>query len=75
VLPAVPSPRSAREAYLLLEAARANSHISHSHEILTCQIVHCNTLILQYNHMALERAQNDLRPADRLIGHVWLVIQ
>ncbi|KAG6372387.1 hypothetical protein JVT61DRAFT_7852 [Boletus reticuloceps] len=68
--PTVPSPRSAMEAYLLLEAARADCCIFSTHKSLALQIVHRNTLVLQYNHMTLEKAQNDLRAADQFIGHV-----
>ncbi|KAI6000003.1 hypothetical protein EDD15DRAFT_2362540 [Pisolithus albus] len=74
VFPTVPSPCCSREAYLLLEVAKADQRIFLAHEALTLQIVQCNTLVLQYNRMMLERAQKDIRTADQFIGHVRLTI-
>ena len=42
---------------------------------LARQIIHRNTLVLQYNRVVLERAQDDLRDADRFVGQVRFVIQ
>ena len=41
---------------------------------LARQIIHRNTLVLQYNRVVLERAQDDLRDADRFVGQVRFVI-
>ena len=71
----VPDPRSAQEAYLLLEAARADHCIFLTHKSLTHQIIHHNTLVLQYNRMVLEWAQDDLHAADHFIGQVRFSIQ
>ena len=71
----VPDPRSAREAYLLLEAARADRRIFLARKSLAHQIIHRNTLVLQYNRMVLERAQDDLHAADRFIGQVHFSIR
>ncbi|KAI6095948.1 hypothetical protein EDD16DRAFT_1528336 [Pisolithus croceorrhizus] len=75
VFPTVPSPCSSREAYLLLEVAKADRRIFLAHKALTLQIVQHNMLILQYNHMTLERAQKDIHTADQFIRHVWLTIR
>lgn len=75
VPPGVPCPRSSREAYLLLEAARADRSIFLARQTLALQIVQRNTLVLQYNRMILERAQSDVRDADQFIGHVRLVVR
>ena len=61
--------------YLLLEAARADHHILVARKTLACQIIHCNTLVLQYNRLVFERAQDDLHAMDRFIGHVRLMIR
>ncbi|KAI6127272.1 hypothetical protein F5141DRAFT_1210637 [Pisolithus sp. B1] len=74
VFPTVPSPCSSREAYLLLEVAKADQHIFLAREALTLQIIQHNMLILQYNRMMLERAQKDICTADQFIRHVWLTI-
>ncbi|KAF8449212.1 hypothetical protein L210DRAFT_3640836 [Boletus edulis BED1] len=70
----VPCPRNAREAYLLLEAARADCRILNACKTLAQQIIHRNTLVLQYNRIVLERAQDDLHAADRFVGQVrfWI---
>ena len=70
----IPDLRSAQEAYLLLEAACADRRIILTHKSLTCQIIHCNTLVLQYNRMVLEQAQDDLHAADRFVRQVHLLI-
>ncbi|KAI6004678.1 hypothetical protein EDD15DRAFT_2191481 [Pisolithus albus] len=75
VFPTVPSPRCSREAYLLLEVAKADQRIFLAREALALQIVQRNTLVLQYNRMTLERAQKDIRTADQFIGHVRLTIR
>ncbi|KAG6369098.1 hypothetical protein JVT61DRAFT_1514 [Boletus reticuloceps] len=41
---------------------------------LALQIIHRNTLVLQYNHLLLEETQEDLRTVDRFIGHVRFVM-
>ncbi|KAF8552932.1 hypothetical protein OG21DRAFT_1485773 [Imleria badia] len=71
----VPSPRSSREAYLLLETAQADRHILLARNSLAHHIIHRNMLVLQYNWMVLERAQDNLRAADHFIGHVRLLIR
>lgn len=63
------------EAYLLLEAARSNRQISRMRTDLAVEIVHRNTIALQFNRLVLERAQNDLRAADELVGYVRLSIR
>ncbi|KAI6003102.1 hypothetical protein EDD15DRAFT_2360985 [Pisolithus albus] len=60
----VPPPNNSAEAFLLLETACADR-----------QIVHRNTLTLQYNRLILEKAQEELRSADRLVGHVRFIIR
>ena len=71
----IPDPCSAQEAYLLLEAARADRCIILACKSLTRQIIHRNMLVLQYNRMVLERAQNDLHAADRFVRQVRLLIR
>lgn len=70
----VPCLQNSREAYLLLEFARADHCILLTSKTHTHQIIHCNTFVLQYNQMVLERAQDDLHVADHFIGHVHLLI-
>ena len=72
---AIPYPRSAREANLLLEAARADQTILLTHKKLTHQIIHRNILVLQYNRILLERTQDDLHAVDQFVGHVRLMIR
>jgi hypothetical protein len=64
----VPVPRSTQEAYLLLEAAHADRGIILARNSLTRQIIHHNTLVLQYNRMVLEQAQDDLHATDRFVA-------
>lgn len=71
----IPDPRSGQEAYLLLEAARADRSILLARKSLALQIIRRNTLVLQYNRMALERAQDDVRAADRFVGQVRFSIR
>lgn len=63
------------EAYLLLEAARSDRAISMMRNDLANEIVHRNTIALQLNRLLLENAQNDLRAADEVVGHVRLTIR
>ncbi|KAI6135893.1 hypothetical protein EDD17DRAFT_1771846 [Pisolithus thermaeus] len=74
VFPTVPSPHSSREAYLLLEVAKADRCIFLACKALALQIIQCNMLVLQYNCMMLERAQKDICTADQFIRHVRLTI-
>lgn len=71
----VPDPRSAREAYLLLEAARADRSILLARKSLALQIIHRNTLVLQYNRIVLEQTQDDVHAADRFVGQVRFLIR
>jgi hypothetical protein len=71
----VPVPRSTQEAYLLLEAAHADRGIILARNSLTRQIIHHNTLVLQYNRMVLEQAQDDLHATDRFVGEVCFLIR
>lgn len=69
------SPGTSTEAHLLLEAARADREVRLTRKNLALQIVHRNTLVLQYNRLLLDKAHEDLRTADRFIGHVRFVIR
>ena len=71
----VPTPSSTIEAYLLLEAARADQQVWLTRQNLVHQIIHCNTLTLQYNRLMLEKAQDELRAADRFVGQVCTTIR
>lgn len=71
----VPPPENSAEAHLLLETARADREVHLTRRNLALQIVHRNTLALQYNRLLLDRAQEGLRTADRFIGHVRFVIR
>ena len=42
---------------------------------LTCEIIHRNILVLQYNRILLERTQDDLCAVDQFVGHVCLMIR
>ena len=42
---------------------------------LAVEIIHHNTLALQFNRLMLERAQKDLHAADELVGYVCLSIR
>lgn len=50
----VPILKDTAEAYLLLEAAHADRQVHLTRRELALQIVHCNTLALQYNRMLLK---------------------
>lgn len=71
----VPTPGNSSEAYLLLEAARADRQVRLTRRNLAHQIIHRNTLVLQYNRLLLEKTEDDLRTADRFVGHVRFVIR
>ncbi|KIJ11766.1 hypothetical protein PAXINDRAFT_101542 [Paxillus involutus ATCC 200175] len=71
----IPPPSSTVEAYLLLEAARADRQVCLTRKTLALQIIHRNTLTLQYNRLLLEKVQDELSTADQFIGHVWLTIR
>ncbi|KAF8125561.1 hypothetical protein EV363DRAFT_1402330 [Boletus edulis] len=70
----VPDLCSPQEAYLLLEAAQADHCILLACKSLAHQIIHRNTLVLQYNRIVLEQAQDDLHAAGRFIGQVHFMI-
>ncbi|KAF9228182.1 hypothetical protein BS17DRAFT_763730 [Gyrodon lividus] len=63
------------EACLLLQAAQSDQLIAHMQKELAFEIVHHNTIALQLNHLTLERAQDNLHAADKLVGHVRLTIR
>ncbi|KAI5988014.1 hypothetical protein EDD15DRAFT_2520430 [Pisolithus albus] len=71
----VPPPNNSTEAYLLLETARADRQVRLTRKNLALQIVHRNTLTLQYNRLILEKVQEELHSADRLVGHVCFIIR
>lgn len=71
----VPAPTNSNEAYLLLESARADRQLRLTRRNLALQIVHRNTLVLQYNRVLLEKTEDDLRIADRFVGQVRFVIR
>ncbi|KAF8546448.1 hypothetical protein OG21DRAFT_1527823 [Imleria badia] len=68
-------PGNSAEAHLLLEAAHTDWEVQLTCRNLVLQIVHRNTLMLQYNHLLLDKAQEDLWTTDRFIGHVHFVIR
>lgn len=70
----VPIPRDMIKAYLLLEVTHANHQLHLMQWSLALQIVHHDILALQYNHILLKKAQEDLHLADHLIGSVWFII-
>lgn len=70
----VPVPRDSTEVCLLLEAACADCQVHLTLQNLVHQVVHHNTLTFQYNHILLERAQDDLRTAEHFVGKVRFVI-
>ena len=63
------------EAYLLLEAAQSDRQISCMQMDLAVEIIHHNTIALQFNRLVLKRAQKDLRTADELVSYVHLSIR
>ena len=71
----VPPPNNPTEAWLLLVAACANRQVQLMQKNLTLQIIHCNTVTLQYNRLVLEKAREELHAAERLIGHVCFTIR
>ena len=71
----VPPPSSTAEAYLLLETARADRQVWLTRQNLVHQIIHRNTLTLQYNRLMLEKAQDALCTADRFVGEVRTTIR
>ena len=71
----VPTPSSTIEAYLLLEAARADWQVWLTRQNLVHQIIHRNTLMLQYNNLMLEKAQDELHAADHFVGQVHTTIR
>ena len=71
----VPTPSSTVEAYLLLEATHADWKVWLARQTLVHQIVCRNTLMLQYNRLMLEKAQDELHAADCFVGHVRATIR
>ena len=63
------------EAYLLLETARADRQVWVTRQALAHQIIHRNTLTLQYNRLMLEKAQGVLCTVDRFVGKVRTTIR
>jgi hypothetical protein len=63
------------EAYLLLEAARADREICLKQQNLVHEIIHRNIITLQLNRLRLEKAQHDLDTADEFIGYVRRTIR
>ncbi|KIM68963.1 hypothetical protein SCLCIDRAFT_19644 [Scleroderma citrinum Foug A] len=47
----------------------------HATKDLAYEIVHCNTITLQFNRIMLERAERDLHAVDELVGCVHLTIR
>ena len=58
-----------------MEAAQSDRQISLMQKDLAYEIVHRNTIALQFNQIMLERAERDLHAADELIGCVCLTIR
>ncbi|KAI6001511.1 hypothetical protein EDC04DRAFT_2908687 [Pisolithus marmoratus] len=56
----VPPPNNSTEVYLLPEVVCTDQQVQLTQKNLALQIIHCNTLTLQYNH---------------LVGHVQFIIQ
>ncbi|KAL4063625.1 hypothetical protein V8B97DRAFT_1876521, partial [Scleroderma yunnanense] len=71
----VPTPSSSAEAYLLLETAHTNCQVWLTQQSLVHQILHHNTLTLQYNCLMLEHTQEKLYMADHFVGQVCTMIR
>ena len=71
----IPPPCNSMEAYLLLEAAQSDHQICLMCKDLACEVIHCNTIALQLNHIPLERSEKALQVADEFIGHVHVTIR
>ncbi|KIM61925.1 hypothetical protein SCLCIDRAFT_120639, partial [Scleroderma citrinum Foug A] len=71
----VPPPSSTIEAYLLLETAHADRQVWVTRQALAHQIIHRNTLTLQYNRLMLEKAQGMLHTADQFVGKVCTTVR
>ena len=58
-----------------MEAARSDRQISLMQKDLAYEIVHRNTIALQFNRIMLEQVERDLHAADKLIGCIHLTIR
>jgi hypothetical protein len=71
----VPPLSDPTEACLLLAAASTDRQVQLMQKNLALQIIHHNTVTLQYNHLVLEKAREELHAAEHLIGHVHFTIR
>ena len=71
----IPSPANVNEANLLLEAAVSNRKVHHIRKSLADQLVHRNTLQLQYNRMQVKKAEMKLSAAELHVGRVRMVLR
>ena len=71
----IPSPANVNEANLLLEAAVSNRKVHHIRKSLADQLVHRDTLQLQYNRMQVKKAEMKLSAAELHVGRVHMVLR
>ncbi|KAI6027889.1 hypothetical protein PISMIDRAFT_18593 [Pisolithus microcarpus 441] len=71
----ISSPDNLVEAHLLLEMAISNCNIHHIQQSLAEQLVRCDMLQLQYNHLQVEKARSRLATAELHVGWVHMVVR
>ena len=71
----IPSPANVNEANLLLEAAVSNRKVHHIQKLLADQLIHRDTLQLQYNRMQVKKAEMKLSTAELHVGRVRMVLR
>ena len=72
--PGLPSPDNPTEAHLLLETTISNCKVQLIQKSLTDQLIHRDTLQLQYSHLQVEKAMMSLTAAELHVGRVRMLL-
>ncbi|KAI6018534.1 hypothetical protein PISMIDRAFT_96904, partial [Pisolithus microcarpus 441] len=71
----ISSPDNVVEAHLLLETAISNCNMCFIQQSLMEQLLHHDTLQLQYSHLQVEKAKSKLATAELHIGWVCMMVR
>jgi len=71
----LPSPDNPTEAHLLLETAISNCKVQFIQKSLADQLVHRDTLQLQYSRLQVEKAMTGLTAAELHVGRVRTLLR
>ncbi|KIM55002.1 hypothetical protein SCLCIDRAFT_135613, partial [Scleroderma citrinum Foug A] len=71
----LPSPDNLTEAHLLLETTISNCKVQLIQKSLADQLVHCDTLQLQYSCLQVEKAMTSLTAAELHVGWVHTLLR